>query len=724
MPPINHESDDSKQLVSLLVEDGIIPSKDYQTALAIQRTQGGRLIEIVLGLCPFSEEELYQALAKRLGRPFWSETQLLSFKISPTLFQKFTLPLMMEHSFLPIKLDRYNGSLHVALPNPLDRRTLDAIKLFAQVDNLTIGISSPTALLNVIQIRYRESISHPIDSQNQLPALDVPPLPPEAETPIPEIQATPSSYGISPPKIAVKACPTCDHPVPEYEEHCPQCGSPLNLSQADPLIGKVVKRFRLVQKLGEGGMGLVYKAEDITTGQDAALKILRANLSTNERVVRRFYQEAKAQNQLQHPGIVHVNDFGFEEGIGFFIAMEFLRGISLENFLEERLDQLTLDLIRAIMEQVCDAMGFAHSRGIYHRDLKPDNIFLLENPWNNPLQQRVKIFDFGVAKMVASDEDQRLTRTGMTIGTPRYMAPEQAGEGTSDHRADIYSLGVILFEILTGKPPFEGNSAYQIMLRHVYADPPALSQVRPDLPYPKELEDLIFRVLAKNPQERPNSMDQLWQDLSHALDIFAQYIPSNVPLLHKVSSLSRHLANKAKENEESADQPVIVGRILPSDKKTSSPNEELHSSFYSSEGAVEPISLASATSQEIADSPIAIKPRGSKKKRSSKSSKRISKLPPNRPRHTPTESSAIDKKTTKPTTKPNKPLIKTSTNTTGANPRFPRTNTPPFSRPKPIKAHAFKQPPPESEGKNFTQTILLILISLILGVAIAFFLLK
>ncbi|MEM1009568.1 MAG: serine/threonine-protein kinase, partial [Myxococcota bacterium] len=243
--------------------------------------------------------------------------------------------------------------------------------------------------------------------------------------------------------------------------------------------------------------------------------------------------------------------------IGFFIAMEFLRGKSLEEVFEDCSEIITLRFLLSAFRQICDAMGCAHARGIFHRDLKPDNLFLVGQPFEYGQEPLIKVLDFGVAKMVASEEDERLTRTGMTIGTPRYMSPEQAGEGNTDHRSDIYSLAVILFECLTGHPPFEGSSAYQIMLRHVYADPPKLHQVRPELMYPQELERLVESALAKSPLHRPPSMDLFWHQLEDSLVQFMRVENPDAPLL--VASPHRKEEKVVEEEEE---PPLIVGRMV------------------------------------------------------------------------------------------------------------------------------------------------------------------
>lgn len=549
--------DDSLQFAQLLLDDGLIRQEDWNIAESIRHVQGGRIIEILLGLCPLSEEELYRAIARQLNYPFWTEMDLVSSSIPDALLLRFPISIALECDFLPILWEEHGRRLHIVLPNPLDVQTLNSIQMYAQADELVIGVATPSDVVTAIQVHYKPGHD---EKDSREPSEFFAGSEPSAEFFLPEQ----SGHSISPPKRQMRECPACQNMEPVVADICSRCSSPMDLSDADPLLGKVLKGFRLNQKLGEGGMGLVYGAQHADSRQEAAVKILRSHLSSNERVVRRFHREAQAQNQLRHPNIVHVHDFGFEKGVGFFIAMEFLRGMSLEEILEEHHNSISVGFIHAVFCQVCDAMGLAHSRGIFHRDLKPDNIFLLDDEQHHFFEQpHIKILDFGVAKMVASEEDERLTRTGMTIGTPRYMAPEQAGDGNTDHRSDIYSLGVILFELLTGQPPFEGSSAYQIMLRHVYADPPALSHVRPDLPFPHELEDFLNRALAKDPQDRPASMDMFWRECRPALERFEAALPGEY-LLH--SPVEAPLETD-QDSLDSAPAPVFVGRLAPEEPK-------------------------------------------------------------------------------------------------------------------------------------------------------------
>lgn len=549
-------SDNSEQFIKMLIEDGLISQAHLQQAQSIQATHGGRLIEILLGICRISETKLYQAIARKLNMPFWSEHELQKFNLDVSIIQRFPMDTVSQYNFLPFKWEQQENysALHLVISDPYAQDLLEHIRRYAEVSALQVGVATPSAISTAIQIHYR-------NQSHMSPPEDPPYLGPEDDR---VLNVNQTSHNIAPPKLPMRECPACENSLPIHIEICTRCSSPMDLSQADPLLNKYVGggKVCLTRKLGEGGMGLVYQAYDEENNIDVAVKILRIHLSTNDRVIKRFHREAQAQSILRHDNIVHVHDFGFAEGIGYYLAMEFLRGQSMEEILEHKPHLLTVSFTRSVLSQVCDAMGFAHSRGIYHRDLKPDNIFLLEQDnWEQATEQKVKVLDFGVAKMMVSDNDDRLTRTGMTIGTPRYMAPEQAGEGTSDHRSDIYSLGIILFEILTGKSPFDDTSAYQIMLKHVYAEPPSLQSIRPDIPYPPDLENFVYRVMSKNPHHRPQSMDMFWQELAPSLDLLERSIGPNLSLHDQMRGAFRISREEVEENHTN-EPPVIVGRML------------------------------------------------------------------------------------------------------------------------------------------------------------------
>jgi serine/threonine-protein kinase len=268
----------------------------------------------------------------------------------------------------------------------------------------------------------------------------------------------------------------------------------------DPRIGTVVKDYRIIRKIGEGGMGAVYEGEHTLIKRKVAVKCLHSQFATNPEIVARFHNEAMAANAIEHPNIVQVTDMGrFDDGT-VFMVLELLRGLELAQLIAKEGPQ-TLGRTVHIISQACNALQAAHDQGIIHRDLKPENIFLIKH---GPDPDFVKVLDFGIAKFKEGGSNKSMTRTGTTMGTPYYMAPEQAqAKKDVDHRADIYSLGVILFHTLTGQYPFDDESYPMLVVKICTAPPPPLRQFRPDIP--EEFENLVNQMLEKDPSHRPTS---------------------------------------------------------------------------------------------------------------------------------------------------------------------------------------------------------------------------
>lgn len=275
----------------------------------------------------------------------------------------------------------------------------------------------------------------------------------------------------------------------------------------DPLIGRTIaNRFQILSKVGVGGMGAVYKAKQKGMDRFVAIKTLLNEFASNETVVKRFHLEALAVSKLAHPNTISIYDFGQTDDGILYIAMEFLEGSALEQVLRK---DLALPVKRAlhIMKQVCLSLTEAHAKGIVHRDLKPDNIFLVTVGNDSDF---AKVLDFGVAKLRVADQNQgTLTQAGVIFGTPKYMSPEQSRSLDLDPRSDIYSLGVILFEMLTGEPPFEAENPLAILIQHVQTPPPPMREVRPDLLIPQEVEAIVRRALSKKPQDRQQSVQDM-----------------------------------------------------------------------------------------------------------------------------------------------------------------------------------------------------------------------
>ncbi|HUJ60153.1 MAG TPA: serine/threonine-protein kinase, partial [Kofleriaceae bacterium] len=273
------------------------------------------------------------------------------------------------------------------------------------------------------------------------------------------------------------------------------------------MIGATLGSFRIVSELGTGGMGVIYRAEHQMIGKRAAIKVLRPELSRDREVVSRFFNEAKAVTAIDHPGLVDIYDFGYTPDGSAYIVMELLAGESLGARLRrERV--LAVPIAVALARQLCGVLAAAHDRGIVHRDLKPDNVYLAPDP-DVAFGVRAKVLDFGIAKLAPGlGELGAETRTGMLLGTPLYMAPEQCrGARDIDHRADIYALGVMLFEMVTGQVPFTGIGLGEVIAKHQYEPAPAPRAIAPELP--PALDALIARMLAKPPAQRPQTMHEV-----------------------------------------------------------------------------------------------------------------------------------------------------------------------------------------------------------------------
>lgn len=296
--------------------------------------------------------------------------------------------------------------------------------------------------------------------------------------------------------------------------------SPSSSAPKDPRIGEIINdKYRIDRKLGEGGMGAVYQGEHTLIGRQVAIKLLRPEIAQEEQLLTRFQREARAATSIGHDHIVDVTDMGKLDDGSAYMVLEYLDGRELGDDMAQ--ERLPIERLVHIVVQVCDALAAAHDLGIIHRDLKPANIFLI-NKAGDP--DFVKVLDFGVAKARGEEgQNETLTQTGIALGTPAYMAPEQAQNVKAiDHRADIYSLGVIMYEALSGCRPFSGESFVQLMVSVVCDEPPSLKTMRPDLP--DELTSLIDRLLSKNPDDRVADC----RELAALLAPFAGLEPASV----------------------------------------------------------------------------------------------------------------------------------------------------------------------------------------------------
>ncbi len=308
-------------------------------------------------------------------------------------------------------------------------------------------------------------------------------------------------------------CPECDKTYDEDAEFCPQDGARLLAdSMTDPFIGRVLDgRYRVTERVGHGGMGTVYRAVQVNVQRDVAVKVLRADAAADERPRRYFEAEARIISRLAHPHTLRLIDFGVSGEGQLYIVTEFLEGRSLEQVIEQD-GRVEPEQMLAILRDVADALTEAHGFDVVHRDLKPGNIFLQQVGD----REVVKVLDFGVARYSGRSFQ---TTTGSVLGSPGYMAPEQAAAEAITPATDLYSLGVTAFHCLTGRPPFVGDNPYVVMLQHVHERVPAFADFGVSVPGP--VEALVRRLMAKEPAERPESAAALRDEvvaLSRALE--------------------------------------------------------------------------------------------------------------------------------------------------------------------------------------------------------------
>jgi serine/threonine protein kinase len=299
-------------------------------------------------------------------------------------------------------------------------------------------------------------------------------------------------------------CAECGKENDTGVEVCVGCGARLEPTEVRSVIGSLVLGvYRIVEVLGQGGMSVVYKAQHRMTGHTVALKILPEEIAVHEDIKARFIEEAKALAQLEHPGIVRLNHFGEERG-RFVLVMQYVEGKTFEKVIFQA-NRLPWRLAADVMLQVLDALAYAHGRGVVHRDIKPSNIFVRTDG-------TAMLMDFGIAKM--REGSSRLTATGQTMGTVRYMSPEQVRGKVVDARTDIYSVGVALYEALTGDTPFDGQTHFEIMMKHLQEPPPPLSArgVSP----PDAVGKAIAAAMTKDVAKRPQNAAELAQKLASA----------------------------------------------------------------------------------------------------------------------------------------------------------------------------------------------------------------
>jgi serine/threonine protein kinase len=341
------------------------------------------------------------------------------------------------------------------------------------------------------------------------------PRPAPAPGALPEVPTTPeprSAMSSISTRVS-RRCPVCDARFPADFRVCPRDAVPLDDApeDEDPLLGQVLaESYEVTRMVGEGGMGRVYEARHTRlTGKRFAVKLLHPDLARQPEVVTRFQREAEAASGISHPNVLGVHDVNVTLDGQPYIVSELLEGEELGDYLE-RVGKVPVGEAVRIVRQICRALAAAHETGVVHRDVKPENVFLTGDV-RKPESSSVKVIDFGISK-VAQSGGESLTKTGVVMGTPDYMAPEQARGDRVDSRADIYAVGAILYRALTGKKPFEGLDPMATLTAVLVQEPGRPTVVNPDVPLALEL--VIQRAMAKDPKDRYQSMTELERELS------------------------------------------------------------------------------------------------------------------------------------------------------------------------------------------------------------------
>ena len=307
--------------------------------------------------------------------------------------------------------------------------------------------------------------------------------------------------------VGILHCTACGERLTPDARFCPRCGA-ASTAGADALVGKIIaERYLLTEKIGQGASGTIYRAEHTTLHRKLAVKILHHQLSRDEAAVERFRREATTVGQIDNDHILQVSDFGRTEDQRLFFAMELLEGEALDVTLT-REQRMSPDRVAKILLQICDALGEAHGLGYVHRDLRPRNVFLAVRRGERDF---VKLLDFGLAKLIRPDAEMRQTALGMAFGDPRYMSPEQARGDVIDPRSDVYSLGVVAFEMLTGAAPYAGNGPFEVLQKVLDGAIPRVRDTRPDCP--AWLDAIVYKAMQKRAEQRYATLPQLVQDL-------------------------------------------------------------------------------------------------------------------------------------------------------------------------------------------------------------------
>ena len=367
----------------------------------------------------------------------------------------------------------------------------------------------------------------------------------------------------------MKVCPVCSREYPDEIRFCQHDGTTLRgATPTSSLVGQVIAdRYHVTKKLGEGGMGQVYLAEHVKMGRKSAIKVMSPAMMHDPDAIARFNREAGNASKITHPNVCAVYDFGeTPEGL-IYLAMEFVEGEPLTGLLE-REGALPLPRATAIFKQTADALQAAHDLGIVHRDLKPDNIMLARGRDGTDV---VKVVDFGIAKR--DESGQKVTKTGLVVGTPEFMSPEQLSGDRLDGKSDLYSLALVYFRMLTGHLPFQADTVQETMIKRLTDEPKKLAEVRPDLKFPSGLQPVLDAALTRTPGERYENVAKFADDVLGVVQLVRatrggvapatrEFVEGRTQLLDshetKAQAARRAPAPKAKRSLV----PVLLGVIV------------------------------------------------------------------------------------------------------------------------------------------------------------------
>jgi len=344
------------------------------------------------------------------------------------------------------------------------------------------------------------------------------------------------------------------------QRFCPRDGSTLRAPPGSDLVGSILAdRYHVIRRIGEGGMGQVYLAEHVKMKRKSAVKVLHQGMVHDPDAISRFNREASNASQIQHPNVAAIYDFGeTPEGL-IYLAMEFVDGEPLTKIIE-RHGALTAARAADIGEQVASALEAAHDMGIIHRDLKPDNIMIARGRAGEDV---AKVVDFGIAKAMEAD-DQKVTKTGLAIGTPEYMSPEQLGGDQLDSRTDIYSLGLVTFNMLTGQLPFPSVVSREALIMRLTEKPRTLAEIRNDVVWPAELQTVMDKALANHPADRYQHVSQFGRELVTAVAMMPESAFTSTgtlelsPIPHAAKTEARPLGGGAAGRRDRTNDQLLL----------------------------------------------------------------------------------------------------------------------------------------------------------------------